>query len=197
MDGMNFTIPKKKSQQEDPSPPPAAAAASPVPAQTNEATVLQVNAGASKPPPPAVASRPATRGKLLPSAVNSKNSCIHIKSENPFIIKINVSQIPLDHGSINTPSRGSGRKRKASRKYDDSSPAPSEASSSRKSSSLLRSSSFDRCGSSGSSLTGSICSHYSLETIEESEEEYLQDEDDDDEEGVPQLDTTIVEEDDI
>ena len=57
--------------------------------------------------------------------------------------------------------------------------------------SLLRSSSFDRCGSSGSSLTGSICSHYSLETIEESEEEYLQDE------GVPQLDTTIVEEDDI
>ena len=57
--------------------------------------------------------------------------------------------------------------------------------------SLLRSSSFDRCGSSGSSLTGSICSHYSLETIEESEEEYLQDE------GVPQLDTTIVEEDDV
>ena len=63
--------------------------------------------------------------------------------------------------------------------------------------SLLRSSSFDRCGSSGSSLTGSICSHHSLETIEESEEEYLQDEDDDDEEGVPQLDTTIVEEDDF
>ena len=28
--------------------------------------------------------------------------------------------------------------------------------------SLLRSSSFDRCGSSGSSLSGSICSHYSL-----------------------------------
>ena len=64
--------------------------------------------------------------------------------------------------------------------------------------SLLRSSSFDRCGSSGSSLSGSICSHYSLETIEESEEEYLQEDedDDDDDEGVPQLDTTIVEEDD-
>lgn len=66
--------------------------------------------------------------------------------------------------------------------------------------SLLRMSS-DGSGSSSScsdrSLTGSICSeHCSLETIEESEEEYLQDGDEDEDEGVPQLDTTIIEDDD-
>jgi len=58
--------------------------------------------------------------------------------------------------------------------------------------SLLRMSSSDTSnGSSGSdrSLNGSICTHHSLETIEESEEEYLQEEES---EGVPGLNTTGV-----
>ena len=65
--------------------------------------------------------------------------------------------------------------------------------------SLLRMSSDTSNSSSGSdgSLNGSICTHHSLETIEESEEEYIQDDEEEQreessEEGVPGLDTTAV-----
>lgn len=127
---MGFTIPKKGSQNQDESLPPV-----------NEAPAPQVNI-ASQPPPEekkSPPSRPATRGKLLPSAVNSKRSHIYIKSEKPFIIKINLS--PVNYGG-NTPSssRGSPRQRRGSKKYSDS-PVPSEGSSSRKPSLLRRSSS--------------------------------------------------------
>ena len=63
---------------------------------------------------------------------------------------------------------------------------------------LLRlSSDGSNSAASDQSLTGSICSHFSdLETIAESEEEYLQDEDTNDDNNLPQLDTTIEEEDD-
>ena len=62
--------------------------------------------------------------------------------------------------------------------------------------SLLRMSSSDTSNSSCSdrSLNGSICTHHSLETIEESEEEYLQDEESESEE-LPGLDTTAVDDD--
>lgn len=61
---------------------------------------------------------------------------------------------------------------------------------------LLRMSSDTSNSSSGSdrSLNGSICTHHSLETIEESEEEYKQDEGES-EEVVPGLDTTAVDDD--
>ena len=67
--------------------------------------------------------------------------------------------------------------------------------------SLLRMASSDTSSSSDRSLNGSICTHHSLETIEESEEEYiLQDEEEEqqeesEEEVVPGLDTTAVDED--
>ena len=106
---MGFTIPKKGSQNQDESLPPV-----------NEAPAPQVNI-ASQPPPEekkSPPSRPATRGKLLPSAVNSKRSHIYIKSEKPFIIKITLS--PVNYGG-NTPSssRGSPRQRRGSKKYSD------------------------------------------------------------------------------
>jgi len=56
--------------------------------------------------------------------------------------------------------------------------------------SLLRMSSDTSNSGSDRSLNGSICTHHSLETIEESEEEYLIDEEESEE--VPGLDTTAV-----
>ena len=109
MDGMDFTIPKKGSKQQDDQQPLASS--------NSETAAPQAKVVASKPASPAAAaaaaekrktppSRPSTRGRLLPSAVNSKRSYIHIKSEEPFIIKINLSQVPLNNGGIDFPSTG-------------------------------------------------------------------------------------------
>ena len=148
MDGINFTIPKKGSQQQDQSS---------LFSNSEAASSPQVEVASKPPPPPAAEkrktppSRPSTRGgRLLPSAVNSKRSYIHIKSEKPFIIKINLSQVPLNNGGIDdSPSRGSTRRRKSS-----TSPTPSEGSSSRKSSVLRRSSSRSPVPPSWSSSRG-------------------------------------------
>jgi hypothetical protein len=152
MDGMDFTIPKKGPQQED---QPSLASSN------NETAAPQVEVASKPPPPPTAAaekrktppSRPATRGRLLPSAVNSKRSYIHIKSEDPFIIKINMSQVPLNNGGIDATSLGSTLRRTASTKYGES-PVPSEGSNSRKSSSLRRSSSRSPVPPSRSSSRG-------------------------------------------
>lgn len=125
MDGTDFTIPKKGSQPQDPSSLPSSNNETVAPPQDKVVV-------ASKPSPSEKrkSSRPSTRGRGLPSAVNSKRSYIHIKSEVPFVIKVNLSQVPLNNGGIDSPI--SKRKRKSSKKYDDS-PTPSEGSSSRKS----------------------------------------------------------------
>ena len=145
MDSMDFTIPKKGSQQQQDQ-------SSSLPASSSETAVPQVATAASKPPPAAAvvkekrktsSSRPSSRGRLLPSAVNSKRSYIHIKSEDPFIIKINLSQVPLKP-PVEAPIRGSARKRKVSRKYnddDDDESSPSEASSRKSSKAAIRRSS--------------------------------------------------------
>ncbi len=151
MDGTDFTIPKKGSQPQDQSSLPSSNSETAAPPQDKEVV-------ASKPPPSEKrkSSRPSTRGRLLPSAVNSKRSYIHIKSEDPFIIKINLSQVPLNTGSIDSPIRGSTRRRKSSKKYDETtSPTPNlEGSSSRKSAAVRRSSSRSPVPPSRSSSRG-------------------------------------------
>ena len=129
MDGMNFTIPKKGAQKQDQSPA--------LPPNDHGTAGVPTAEVASKPPHPKPtsgkrkASRPATRGRLLPSAVNSKRSYIHIKSEKPFIIKVNLSQVPVNNGKIESLIRGKSRRRTASstNNYDETSPPPRRSSS--------------------------------------------------------------------